>query len=423
VPDGKPHRERTGHHPVAVAAGFAWGFAVVISSPASDEAAAQAVRENPTGRARLAVLCDFPEEGWPSMDLAAEMLLAQPSPFDARRVCPPYRHRLTRLPVLGRRRVAANADRLLNRFFDYHRHLREAQRDFELFHVVDHSYAQLVHSLPAERTGVFCHDLDAFRCLLGLERRPRWFRAMTRRILAGMQKAAVVFYSTTPVRQQIERHGLVDPDRLVQAPYGVAAEFTAEPAGDEVLLAPLPGLVHRPYALHVGSCIPRKRIDVLLDVFAGVRARRPDLRLVKVGGPWTAEQAAQIERLAVGPAILAFRDLSRRQIAELYRNAAVVLLPSEAEGFGLPVIEALACGAAVLASDLPVLREVAGASAVYCPVGDVGAWIAAVEGLLERPDSAPPPGDRRKQAANFTWHAHASTVYAAYERLFAHRKP
>src|SRR5262249_3532177 len=236
------------------------------------------------------------------MDLVAEMLLAQPSGLDVRQVCPPYRRRLTRLPWVGRPRLAINADRLLNRFVNYPSHLRRCRGDFDLFHVVDHSYAHLVRVLPADRTGVFCHDLDTFRCLLEpeRERRPRWFRTMTRRILTGMQKAAVVFHTTDEVRRQIERHGLIDPARLVKAPLGLASEFDPT-AGDDRAITP--ALEGGPFLLHVGSCIPRKRIDVLLAVFAELHARRPELRLVKVGGPWTAQQTEQIERHGIGGAI------------------------------------------------------------------------------------------------------------------------
>jgi glycosyltransferase involved in cell wall biosynthesis len=371
------------------------------------------------GLTRLAILCDYPEEGWPSMDLVAEMLLREPAPLGTQRVCPAFRRRLGRLPWLGRRHLARNADRLLNRFVYYPRHLRQCSGDFDAFHVCDHSYAQLVHGLPPQRTGVFCHDLDTFRCLLepATQRRPAWFRLLARHILAGMQKAAVVFHTTAGVRLQIERHGLVDPKRLVQAPLGVAGEFSAEPAGAEPLPPAVAGLDGRPFLLHVGSCIARKRIDVLLEVFAALRARLPELRLVKVGGPWTGGQREQIERLGVAGVIVPLQDLTRQAIAALYRRAALVVVPSEAEGFGLPVIEALACGAVVVASDLPVLREVGGDTVVYCPVGDVPAWVAAAQRLLEEPDSAPPRAARLARAAAFTWAAHARTIFAAYRRL------
>jgi glycosyltransferase involved in cell wall biosynthesis len=367
---------------------------------------------------RLAVLCDYPEEGWASMDLVAEMLLREAEAHAGRvravRFCSPFRRRFGRLPWLGRRAAAFNADRLVNRVWDYPRRLRRRAAEFDLFHVCDHSYAQLVHVLPADRTGVHCHDLDAFRCLLGPrpEPRPLWFRAVARGILRGLQKAAVVFYSTQSVREEITAHGLLDPDRLVHAPYGVAPEFAAGPADGEARAA----ADGRPFLLHVGSCIPRKRIDVLLDVFAAVRGRRPDLALVQVGGQWTAPQQQQAARLGIAPAVVQVRGLTRGQLAALYRAAALVLQPSEAEGFGLPVIEALACGAVVVASDLPVLREVGEGAVVYCPVADVDAWCEAIVRLLAHPDSTPPRAARLAQARRYTWAAFARTVVENYER-------
>ena len=81
--------------------------------------------------------------------------------------CPPSAGRFGRLPGLGQGHLAFNADRLLNRMWDFPRFARKQVSRFDVFHVCDHSYAQLVHALPAERTGVYCHDLDTFRCLLG----------------------------------------------------------------------------------------------------------------------------------------------------------------------------------------------------------------------------------------------------------------
>jgi glycosyltransferase involved in cell wall biosynthesis len=373
---------------------------------------------------RLAVICDLVEENWPSMDLAAEMLLEhlradQHAVVEALRVCPPMRRRFTRAPLFGKQGSAHNADRLLNRFWDYPRHLRRSSRGCDLFHVCDHSYAQLVHALPGTRTGVFCHDLDAFRCLLepDVERRPLWFKAMAWRVLRGLQKAAVVFYSTSAVRREIDRHGLLDGSSLMQAPYGIAPEFTPEPAEPD----PAAGLVRTlggaPYLLHVGSCIPRKRIDVLLDAFAGARARFPGLRLVQVGGQWTPAQQEQLTRLGLASAVLQLRGLEREVVGALYRRAALVLLPSEAEGFGLPVIEALACGATVVASDLPVLREVGGVACVYRTPADVPLWVEAICRLLGDPAAAPDRLARFAQARRYSWAAHAQTIVDAYGKL------
>lgn len=143
---------------------------------------------------RAAILCDYAEEQWPSMDLVGEMLVESLNAdsslnIAAARIRPAMPGRWSHLhPRLH------NADRLLARLYHYPRHIRALRDEFDVFHVVDHSYSQLVHELPQERTVVTCHDLDTFRCLLepGIERRSWPFRRMAARILAGFQKAARV---------------------------------------------------------------------------------------------------------------------------------------------------------------------------------------------------------------------------------------
>jgi glycosyltransferase involved in cell wall biosynthesis len=380
-----------------------------------------AVRPSAQSPVRLALLCDYPEEGWPSMDLCAEMLLQHlqerhAGNVDPVRVCCVFRRRASRLPGLRRRAGAWNADRLLNRLWDYPRFARRLAGDFDLFHICDHSYSQLVHALPAERVGVFCHDLDTFRCLLEPARdpRPRWFRSMARHILRGLQKAAIVFHTTLQVRREIERHGLLDVARLVQVPLGVAPEFRSwarEPATEAGRHT------DASFLLHVGSCVPRKRMDILLDVFALARSCVPGLRLVKVGSPWTSAQRAQIERLGVGPSLVQLGNLSRGELAALYRAAALVLLPSDAEGFGLPVIEALACGSIVVASDIPVFREVGGEAVVYCPASKVEAWVDTVCRLLSDARRAPSRALRLAHARSYSWATHARIIGNEYRRL------
>jgi glycosyltransferase involved in cell wall biosynthesis len=156
---------------------------------------------------------------------------------------------------------------------------------------------------------------------------------------------------------------------------------------------------------------------VLLDVVAAVRETVPDLRLVKVGGEWSADHRQRIARLGLAGAITHKCGLTRVELAEVYRRAAVVLVPSGAEGFGLPVIEALACGAAVVASEIPALREAGGPAAMYAPVGDVGAWSDLVAKLLTDPTTGAAQSDRLAWASRFTWTAHAKIIARAYHRL------
>lgn len=373
-------------------------------------------------RARLAVVCDLAEENWPSMELVAAKLVEN-WPLDSDLtpvpIRPQMRRRFTRTPGLANQGTAFNADRLINRMRDYPRYLRRRAAEFDLFHLTDHSYAHLVHELDPTSTGVFCHDLDTFRCLLEpeVEPRPYWFRRMARRILTGLEKAAVVFYTTDNVRAQIEKFGLLDSARLVKAPYGVAEVFRPDEPSEVELPAELGAITDEPFLLHVGSCIPRKRVEVLFEVMAELRTHRPGLRLVQIGGTFNDEQRAWIERFGVGEAIVQIPRLNQLTIAALYRRAALVLMPSEAEGFGLPVIEALACGAVVVASDIPVFREVGDDSVVYCALADVEAWGSTVIRLLADLDQAPSRVTRLARAAEFTWTNHARIIANAYEAI------
>jgi glycosyltransferase involved in cell wall biosynthesis len=109
--------------------------------------------------------------------------------------------------------------------------------------------------------------------------------------------------------------------------------------------------------------------------------------------------------------------VTRSALAELYRRATVVAVPSAAEGFGLPVAEALACGSVVLASDLPSLREVGGDAAVYCAVGDVPAWASTLGAVLDGTLAVPGREARLRQGGRYTWTSHAESIALAYRRL------
>jgi glycosyltransferase involved in cell wall biosynthesis len=362
------------------------------------------------------------------MDRVADELLAalgrdHAGAILATPVAPPFSRRATRVAP---GRLAANLDRGLNRLFDYPAHVGRARDDFDVFHVVDHSYAQLVHRLPAERTIVTCHDLDTFRSILppegDSETRSPVFRAMTRHILAGLQRAAVVTCDTQAVREELLAAGLVSAERIRVVPVGVSRVFNAEPNPEadrraaRSLPAAAPGTIE---LLHVGSVSERKRVDVLLAVCAELRRSVPGLRLVRVGDPLTAAQTRTMRSLELESTVISIPPVDDEMLAALYRRATLVLLPSAREGFGLPVVEAQACGTPVVASDLPVLREVGGCSVAYCPVGDTGAWSRAIVALLHERVHAPERWTaRRAQGASwaqrYAWSQFTDHIVSIY---------
>jgi glycosyltransferase involved in cell wall biosynthesis len=412
---------------------------------------------------RIAILSDFVEENWPSMDLVGEMLSKHlqrdhAGTFEVTKVCPAMNRRFSkgqraenrRQKAGGRRQEAAhgalfNADRFLNRFWDYPRVARRIRNDFALFHLVDHSYSQLLHELPPERTIVTCHDLDTFQCLLNPEQEPRstFFKAMMKRTLSGFRKAAFVTCDSVATRDELLAHDLMRPERAIVVPNGVhpSCSLDAEPAADdraarliceEVRSSKFEFRTREPGSLpldllHVGSTIPRKRIDVLLRVFAEVKKRFPQARLLRVGGEFTFDQERLAQQLNLQESIKVLPHLDRDVLAAIYRHAALVLLPSEREGFGLPVVEAMACGTPVVASDLSVLREVGGAVTSYCPSADVPSWRDTICELLAERSEQPERWAERQtrsvaQAARFSWAEYAQAIVGIYQEVLERQK-
>jgi glycosyltransferase involved in cell wall biosynthesis len=256
------------------------------------------------------------------------------------------------------------------------------------------------------------------------EPRSAMFKAMTTRILSGMQQAARITCDTAAVRDELVNRGLVPAERVITVPIGVDAAF--QPAADPDADAEVSRLVGPPGSaielLHVGSTVPRKRIDTLLQIVAAAARSVPDVRLVRVGGPFTADQERLLGELGLLSRVTVLPPLNDRRLAAVYRRAALVLLPSMREGFGLPVVEALTCGTPVLASDLTVLREVGGGDGEYCPVGDVDAWVSRTVDLLRERVTAPERWQERRArgrawAHRFTWTGFASSMAAIYADL------
>lgn len=381
---------------------------------------------------RVGIVCDLREEGWHSMDLVADMLLEMlPSVSDgnivATRLLPPMIRRWTRLPVVGGGSRASLGDRLTGRLWDYPRWLRARRGEFDVFHIVDHSYAHLIRALPAERTIVTCNDTDAFEAARG-DAVPRLdlSRLLAAHVLDGISRASHVACISEATRQDLIATGRVDRSRTSVAYLG--AHPTCSPAADANADADIDRqLGARGFeVLHVSSTIPRKRIDVLLEVFSRFRRMHPDARLVRVGGALTREQQQLAARLNVVDVLVELPFLERPQLAALYRRASVVVLPSDREGFGLPVVEAMACGTPVIASDIPALREVGGIAATYAPRGDVGRWVEALV-QFRREDADPVARGRRRAAclsaaAKFDWRRYAAQMAALYLQPLARER-
>ncbi len=271
---------------------------------------------------------------------------------------------------------------------------------------------------------VSVHDAAPWLFPEAFGRRGRWFHAMGAR--AAARRADVVLTGSQAAAEEVVGNLGLDAARVRVVPYGVD-EFVVP--GEAVVREVLGrfGLVGVPYVLWVGSLEPRKGVGTLVTAMARLPAGpgeggrvAPHLVMAGYRG-WHNEQLVpEAERAVLGERLHQLGRVAEAELQVLYANATAFAFPSLHEGFGLPVLEAMAAGVPVVASDIPPLREVAGGAALLVPPGRPDVWAEALASVL---------GDRtgtevgsrvqagRHRAAEHSWGATAQATLAVYREL------
>jgi glycosyltransferase involved in cell wall biosynthesis len=262
----------------------------------------------------------------------------------------------------------------------------------DVFHFSDWMY-------PPQRRGLRAttiHDLVPLRF-------PDWVEPATRRMHGPKYVHAArtcdrIFVNSAFTAGEVVELLDVEQERIVVAHPGIDPRF--RPDGD---LADLGG----PYVLAVGTLEPRKNLPALALAFAVLRERRPDVTLAIAGlAGWEDHPLA-----AEGIRLLGY--VSDEELARLYRGASAFAYPSRFEGFGIPVVEALASGVPTVVSSHPSLDEAAGDVAFRADPEDTQAFAETLERALEE---GPDRRDRGlEHAARFTWRACGEAVLSGYE--------
>lgn len=222
----------------------------------------------------------------------------------------------------------------------------------------------------------------------------------------ALRRAAAVLTVSEAARRDLAGATGVPAARIHVTPNGVDPRFFQSRAGAA------PG--ERPYLLAVGTLEPRKDLPVLLDALRLLRRDGRDLRLVLAGRPgW----GGALDPGDLRPQVRLAGPVADAELAALYAGAACYVLPSRYEGFGLPLLEAMASGTPAVASDIPALRELGGDAVRYAPPGDPAAFARAIASALDEPASEALAGAARKRARRFTWRVCAEATLRVYRSL------
>jgi glycosyltransferase involved in cell wall biosynthesis len=197
-------------------------------------------------------------------------------------------------------------------------------------------------------------------------------------------------------------------------PLGVSGNFRP----GQTYAGPLP----EDYVLFLGSRAPYKDFSIAVEAFAGIHADHPGLRLVVVGGgPFTKAEQANLQRLSIESFVHRL-DATDAELPALFGSARAFVFPSRYEGFGLPTLEAMACGTPVALADSSSHPEAGGDAALYFEPGDASALVAQLERLLADTDLRAALVERGlARAAEFTWHRTAAGTRDVYAKVVGSR--
>ncbi len=310
--------------------------------------------------------------------------------------------------------------RYLQRYVAYQWRVRGLNA--EINHIVDHGYGHLAFSLDRRRTVVTFHDalllkLDAGE--LPNAPRPRTTILGHRLSLRAIRTVARVIADSETSRRDFLRFVAFDPDRVITIPLGLSDDFgpLAHPNGSDGNRS----LHHPPRLLHVGHCGFYKNVEGILQAIPAIsRSLGCPVVFQKVGGPFTRDQRALIARLRIEDQVQHLGAVSQARLPAVYEEADLFLMPSWHEGFGLPALEAMACGTPVVASIGGSLPEVVGDAGLLVDPGDASSLVAGVVRALTDPQlrrQLRRRGLERAQA--FTWERTGRETMAVYKAVHA----
>lgn len=314
--------------------------------------------------------------------------------------------------------LSPRAARYLSQYVGYQLRAHFAQGDVN--HVLDHAYGHILYTLNSAKTVVTFHDsigLKARNGNLGDTEACRSVSLIQRYNLSGLRKAAAVICDSEAGRKDFLAYTGYPPEQVEVIPLGVDASFFKQPNGDPKRRL---GLAPGRYLLHVGHTRFYKNIPALFHALSIlVWPMGKNVKLLKVGEAFTPEQEELAEDLGIQDRIIHVGMVVDDHLPDVYRCADVLLLPSWYEGFGLPVLEAMASGVPVIASNRGSLPEVVGGAGILVDPEDYETMAKSIASIMDCSDLRSELREAGlKHARQFTWQKTAERTIQVYRHVY-----
>ena len=235
------------------------------------------------------------------------------------------------------------------------------------------------------------------------------FREKKRRCV--QEADAVICISETTSRDMQRLYGL-DSDSIHVVPLARSDIYRQLEQGDDGLEKP----TKQPFLLYVGYRSYYKNFEGLIQAYS-VWTHRKEVTLVVVGRPWSADEERRLAELGIQDCVRLLTDVDNEELCRLYNQAAAFVYPSLYEGFGIPLLEAMACGCPVVASRIPSTVEVAGACPIYFELTELDDLLNAFDVALSEGRNSKRVRIGLEQAKRYSWDKTARRTLEVYHAL------
>ncbi len=313
----------------------------------------------------------------------------------------------------------------LRKYYEtFWRHPRAvSQLDADIVHIIDQSDGHLAYWLnqKGKSTVVTCHDLVQFvypEILRGQSRIPAISMGMWRYSINGMKRAEQVIAVSTNTAHDVHQFLKLEPNQVTVVPNGVEPCYRVLESAEKTALRQQYAPPDTICLLNVGSTHHRKNILTVLQVVKQLKDQGLPVCLWKTGGKFAPDQQTFIQQHQLEQQIIHFGNPDKEALVKIYNSADILVAPSLYEGFGLTILEAMACGLPVITSNCSSLPEVAGDAAVLVDPTDVEAISTTVRQIHQDAQYRQQLIDRGLARVQlFSWNNTAEQVAQVYEKI------